>query len=274
MQCMFTHACSTTKSASQLPEPEGHHQRAGRNACSTTYAWRSRLRSFAQATAPTASAAVERLQSAGGREAPANGLPQQQPFQSVHSLTDNLRGNVQTIPSSFTALHAPVSPQTADAKAALTTLKALAQWRPTGLSDGPSSLAKVRPYNKQEIQHAIDHGHSMLPQFTLDKLANIAAALAAADHKDTVFMAALANAAVCNMQQHTLEPQQCWASLCYLAAAYARLGLQNATLFTHIAQKGMCLVNHKMWYAIGTLVTTSASPCPDCTSFSRWAQRC
>lgn len=65
--------------------------------------------------------------------------------------------------------------------AALSTLKALGHYHPTGLADGPASLAKVGLQGGLgAITGALQHGTQLLPSFRLDRLANMAGALAAA----------------------------------------------------------------------------------------------
>jgi hypothetical protein len=134
-------------------------------------------------------------------------------------------------------------------------LLSLGRYTPTGLSDGPASLSQVLPYNATEVQHALQHGSYLLPLLTAHRLANIAAALAAAGHVDAAFMQRLGNHAARRLQKaaataaaptdSSVTALQMRAA-CFLAVAYSRLGLVHEQLLQQVAVTGMWrAIQHK-----------------------------
>jgi hypothetical protein len=127
-------------------------------------------------------------------------------------------------------------------------LLSLGRYTPTGLSDGPASLSQVLPYNAAEVQHALQHGSYLLPRLTAHRLANIAAALAAAGHLDRPFMQRLGSHAAKRLRiaaaaapRDASEAALQMRAACFLSVAYARLGLVHEELLQQVAVTGVWL---------------------------------
>lgn len=157
---------------------------------------------------------------------------------------------IATAPASALAQHLDQQqgingvPLTLEQAQALNVLRSLAQYVPTGLSDGPASLCRVLPYNAAKYQHALQHGAALLHMFSTYKLSNIAAALAAAGHEDEPFMARLGNEAARQLlaipaAQDNASAVAQLRAISSLAVAYARLGFQHKELFTQMALSGV-----------------------------------
>jgi hypothetical protein len=98
------------------------------------------------------------------------------------------------------------------------------------------------------VQHALQHGSYLLPRLSAHRLANIAAALAAAGHLDTPFMQRLGSRAAQRLRTAAAPQDSSKAALqmraaCFLAVAYARLGLVHEELLRQVAIIGV-------WYTL------------------------
>jgi len=145
-------------------------------------------------------------------------------------------------------------------------LTCLSQYTPTGLSDGPASLTQVCPYNAAAFHQALQQGAQLLPKYLPAQLANIAAALAAAGHRDEAFMDRLGSEAVRQLQTAGTPNDQAGSlgqlrSISYLAAAFARLGLVHAELFTELAVQGMYQYLHAAGMHPADLKSFCANAC-------------
>lgn len=143
-------------------------------------------------------------------------------------------------PADTAEISADVNQDTHDA---YEVLQSLSWYSPTGLSDGPASLTQVRPYNAAEVQHALDHGVTLLHLFSPKRLSNIAAALAAAGHLDRPFMEHLGHEAAQQLKAAPAAGDHVTAlaelkCTCFLSVAYARLGVVHVDLMECIALRG------------------------------------
>jgi hypothetical protein len=146
--------------------------------------------------------------------------------------------------ASLAAAPQPARTTAAARAAAKHVLLSLGRYTPTGLSDGPASLSQVLPYNAAEVQHALQHGSYLLPRLSAHRLANIAAALAAAGHLDKAFMQRLGSHAAQRLRTAAAPQDSSKAALqmraaCFLAVAYARLGLIHEELLQQVALTGV-----------------------------------
>ena len=101
--------------------------------------------------------------------------------------------------------------------------------------DGPASLARVQPYRRREVAAALEHGAAELPRLSLRQLAGLASALAAAQHADAPFMAALAAEAAKKLRAQAAAGGGEWGPVCHLAIAYARQGFVDDALMQALA---------------------------------------
>jgi hypothetical protein len=156
----------------------------------------------------------------------------------------------QLVNAASAATAAPRAARTtaAERAAAKYVLVSLSRYTPTGLVDGPASLSQVLPYNAAEVQHALQHGSYLLPRLSAHRLANIAAALAAAGHLDKPFMQRLGSHAARRLATAAAPVDSAKAGLqmraaCFLAVAYARQGLLHEELLQQVAVTGV-------WYML------------------------